>query len=254
MRIALVRAVPDSFVDALVMGERPAINLERARSQHATYRTLLERDGYEVRVIAADEAYPDCPFVEDTAVVLDTVAVATCPGAPQRRGEVAAVAAELERLLPVLQIEAPGTLDGGDVLRVGNALFVGRSARTNDAGIVQLRAIAAEEGLTVVPAVVRNVLHLKSAVAQLDDATLLVAPDCVDVDLFAGYRIIEKVQGEEHLASVLRLGSGRLAATTTAPKTLQRLEEAGFVVELIDSSEFQAADGGLTCLSVLIEG
>lgn len=253
MRIALVRAVPDSFVDALVMGERPAIDLGRARSQHAAYRKLLEGDGYEVRVIVADEAYPDCPFVEDTAVVLDTVAVATRPGSPQRRGEVAAVAVELERILPVRAIEAPGTLDGGDVLRVGKTLFVGRSARTNDAGIAQLQAIGATDGLAVVAASVRHVLHLKSAVAQLDDETLLVAPDCVDVDLFAGYRIVEKAKGEEHLASVLRLGSGRLAATTTAPATLQRLEQSGFAVEPVDSSEFQAADGGLTCLSVLID-
>lgn len=253
MGVALVRAVPDSFVDALVMGERPLIDIARARTQHSAYRRLLDNAGYDVLVIAADEAYPDCPFVEDTAAILDSVAVATRPGASARRGEVAVVAAELERLRPVRTIEAPGTLDGGDVLRMGDTLYVGRSTRTNDSGIEQLADFAAEDGLRVVAVPVRGVLHLKSAATQLDEATLLVARDCVDPDVFAGCRMIDKVPGEEHLASVLRLGSGRLIATTTAPQTRQRLEEHGYVTDVVDSSEFQAADGGLTCLSILLE-
>jgi dimethylargininase len=253
MKVALVRAVPDSFVNAIVLGERPTIDLDRARSQHAMYRQVLERHGYEVRIVPADEAHPDCPFVEDAAVVLDTVAVATRPGAAARRGEVAAVTAELGHLKPMRTIEAPGTLDGGDVLRMGDTLYVGRSTRTNDAGIEQLATHAMEDGLRTVAVPVRGVLHLKSAVAQLDDSTLLVALQCVDVDLLTDYRIVEKVTGEEHLASVLRLGSGRLVTTTTAPRTRQLLREHGYVTEVVDSSEFQAADGGLTCLSILVE-
>ncbi len=235
------------------MGERPAIDVDRARTQHAEYRQVLEREGYEVRVVAADETHPDCPFIEDTAVVLDTLAVATRPGAAARRGEVAAVAAELERLKPIRIIEAPGTLDGGDVLRMGDTLYVGRSTRTNDAGIEQLAEFAATDGLRVIAVPVRGVLHLKSAVAQLDEATVLVAPRCVDMDLFSGYGIIEKVSGEEHLASVLRLGSGRLVTTTTAPRTRQLLQEHGYAIDVVDSSEFQAVDGGVTCLSILVE-
>ncbi len=235
------------------MGERPLIDTARARTQHEAYQRLLEDAGYDVRVVAADEACPDCPFVEDTAVVLDTVAIATRPGAPARRGEVAAVAAELERLKPVRTIEGPGTVDGGDVLRIGDTLYVGRSTRTNDAGIEQLGAIAADDGLRVVAVPVRGVLHLKSAAAQLDEATVLVARDCIDPEVFAGYRLIDKAPGEEHLASVLRLASGRLVMTTTAPHTRQRLQEHGYAPDVIDSSEFQAADGGLTCLSILID-
>ncbi|MDJ0924437.1 MAG: dimethylargininase [Acidimicrobiia bacterium] len=251
--VALVRDVPDSFVDALVMGKRPTIDLARARRQHDVYRELLALRGYEVRVLPADERYPDCPFVEDVAVVLGPAAVATRPGASQRRGEVAMVAAALASLLPLRHIEAPGTLDGGDVLRLGGTLYVGRSSRTNDAGIAQLTRIAANCGLAVTPVPVRGVLHLKSAVAHIDEETLLLAPQCVDPRLFAEFRVIEKAGGEEHVASVLRLGTGELVMTSSAPRTLQRIRDHGWDPTLIDSSEFQAADGGLTCLSVLVE-
>jgi dimethylargininase len=250
---ALVRAVPDSFADALVMGERPRIDVARAREQHRFYRAALEGAGYSVQIVAADEAHPDCPFIEDTAVILDSLAVVTRPGALERRGETGAVEAALTSLLPVRHIEAPGTIDGGDVLRVGSAVFIGRSTRTNDEGIRQFADHVATDGLTPTAVPVSGVLHLKSAVVAIDDETLLIASDCVDPDFFAGYRLIEKAAGEEHLASLLRLRGGVLAMTTTAPQTTARLRAAGFAPQLLDSSEFQAADGGLTCLSLLIE-
>lgn len=251
---ALIRAVPDSFADALVVGERPSIDVAKAREQHRRYRTVLEGAGYSVNRISADEAHPDCPFIEDAAVVLDSLAVITRPGAPQRRGEIGPVEAALRPLLPVRHIEAPATIDGGDVLRVGSTVYVGRSTRTNDAGFRQFAEHAAADGLAAVAVPVSGVLHLKSAVVAVDDETLLIAADCVDPGLFAAYRLIEKAKGEEHLASLLRLRGGLLAMTTAAPQTTARLRAAGFDLELIDSSEFQAADGGLTCLSILIEG
>lgn len=250
---ALVRSVPDSFRDALVMGDRPAIDVERARNQHHAYQLMLESVGYAVRVLDSDEAHPDCPFVEDTAFVLDTFAVATRPGAPERRGEVPAVATALATLMPVRSIEAPGTIDGGDVLRMGSTLFVGRSTRTNADAIRQLTALAADDGLVVVAVPVTGVLHLKSAVVAVDAETVLIAPECVDTGHFGRFRQIEKAPGEAHLASLLRLRGGGLAMTTTAPETAGRLRAAGFEPMLVDSSEFQAADGGLTCLSILIE-
>lgn len=250
---ALVRGVPLSFSDALVMGERPTIDVERARAQHDGYQEMLQGAGYSLLPVAADEEYPDCPFVEDAAVVLETIAVITRPGAVERRGETGAVAAGLRTLLPLRHIAEPGTIDGGDVLRVGSTVFVGRSTRTNTAAIAQLGEFAAEDGLTVVAVPVTGVLHLKSAVAVLDDETLLIAPDCVDVRQFADYSLLEKAPGETHLASALRLRSGTLAVTTTAPATTQRLRDKGYDVVTVDSSEFQAADGGLTCLSVLVD-
>ncbi len=251
--IALVRAVPESFPRALVQGQRPAIDLDRARAQHDSYRELLAGAGYEVVTVPADEEHPDCPFVEDTAVVLDTIAVVARPGAPERRGEVAPVAAVLEQLLPLRLIGGPATIDGGDVLWMGSTLFVGVSTRTNVAAINQLREFAAEDALRLVPVPVANVLHLKSAVVAIDDETVLLAPDCVDSKTFAAYRIIAKAPGEAHLASLLRLRSGGLAMTSTAPRTLASVRAAGYDPMIIDNSEFQAADGGLTCLSILLD-
>ena len=252
-RIAIVRGVPDSFADALVMGESPTIDVGRAREQHSVYVQFLADNGYELRMLEADGDHPDCPFVEDVVVVLDSVAALTRPGAESRRGEVAAMAAELDGVRRLRKITEPGTLDGGDVLRLGDTIYVGDSARTNREGIRQLTEIAGEDGLRVIAVPVSGVLHLKSAVARLDDDTVLLAPDCVDPDFFADYRIVEKVSAEAHLASVLSLDGGGLAMTTTAPLTLQRLQAAGYDPALVDSSEFQAADGGLTCLSVLVD-
>lgn len=236
------------------MGERPHLDVARARQQHRHYREVIEAAGYSVRMIDADEDHPDCPFIEDVAVVLNSLAVITRPGAVERRGETEPVAEVLASMMPIRRIRAPASIDGGDVLRIGMTVYVGRSARTNDAGIRQLSEFAAEDGLFVVAVPVRGVLHLKSAVAAVDDETILITSDCVDAGLFAGFRQIEKAPGEAHLASLLRLRGGVLAMATTAPETRGRLYAAGFATQVIDSSEFQAADGGLTCLSVLIEG
>ena len=252
--LALIRSVPDSFTDALVMGDRPDIDVARARTQHRAYRRVLEGAGYSVITVPADEAHPDCPFIEDAAVVLDSFAIVTRPGAAERRGETGPVASALGAVLPIRHIEAPGTIDGGDVLRMGSSVYVGRSTRTNDEGIRQFTSLANEDDLIVMAVPVTGVLHLKSAVAAVDHETLLIAPDCVDTQFFSHFRQIVKAPDEAHLASVLRLRGGVLAMTTTAPKTLERLRAVGFEPHMVDSSEFQAADGGLTCLSLLIDG
>ena len=226
--------------------------MARARSQHAGYCRALSEVGYAVELIAADDAHPDCPFLEDATVVLNELAIATRPGAISRRGEVPPVAEALGRHRDLRHIEAPGTVDGGDVLWIGDQIYVGRSERTNDAGIAQFARFAAEEGVTTIAVDVRNVLHLKSAVSFLGDDTVLIAPDCVDPDVFADYRVIEKAPDEVHLASTLLLADRRVLMTHTAPATMDRVAAAGYDVVPIDMSEFQAADGGLTCLSILL--
>lgn len=249
---AMVREVPDSFVQALTMGDRPVLDVERARSQHAAYRGMLTEAGYDLTVVAADESCPDCPFIEDAAVVLDTFAIITRPGAPERQPETGPVADALSVLMPIQAIEAPGTVDGGDVMKVGNTVFIGRSARTNDAGIAQFAELASADGLRVVAAPVSEVLHLKSAVVPLDDETILIASDCTDPSVFVGYRLIEKPPSEKH-GSALRLHDGRVVVTANSPMTIGTLQGAGYEVGWADTTEFQKADGGLTCLSLLFD-
>lgn len=248
---ALVREVPESFSMALTMGERPVLDVARARAQHDAYRKMLVDAGYQMTSVPADEGCPDCPFIEDTAVVLNNVAVITRPGAPERRPETPPVLDELKALMPVVEITDPATLDGGDVLRLASTLFVGRSRRTNQDGIAQLAEIASGDGLRVVAAPVSNVLHLKSAVLGLDDESVMIATDCTDPTVFVGYRMIEKAPGERG-ASALRLHDGSIVMTANTPLTMGLVSAAGFDVDWFDSSEFQKADGGLTCLSLLI--
>jgi dimethylargininase len=161
------------------------------------------------------------------------------------------VAAALQELTRVVELTEPATLDGGDVLRLGSTLYVGRSQRTNDAGIAQLAEIASSDGLRVVAAPVTSLLHLKSAVTGLDDDTVLIASDCTDPNVFIGCRLIEKPPGEKR-ASALSLHDGSIIVTANTPVTMGLVSGAGFEVDWFDSSEFQKADGGLTCLSLLM--
>jgi dimethylargininase len=154
--------------------------------------------------------------------------------------------------MPVHHITEPGTVDGGDVMRVGKDVFIGRSARTNDAGIAQFAEIATQYGFRVVAAPVSKVLHLKSAVVPIDDETLLIASDCTDPATFVGYRLIEKPPAEKD-GSALRLHDGRVIVTANSPMTIGTLQGAGYEVGWTDTTEFQKADGGLTCLSLLFD-
>ncbi len=250
--IALVRGVPDSFTQALVLGVHPDIDVQLARLQHARYRDMLAAAGYEVRQVPVDETHPDCVFIEDAAVIVGTSAVIARSAAAPRRGEIGPVREALPAGLNVCAIEAPGTLDGGDVFTMGDNLYAGRSRRTNDAGIDQLRSVASSEGLTTVPVAVHDGLHLKSVVLPLDRESILVTPDAVEERALTGLRIIYEVAGERHRASALPLRDGRLLVTATAPLTTSLLASAGYTPAPIDVSELQAADGGLTCLSILI--
>lgn len=252
MPTAVVREVPDSFVQALTMGEKPVLDVVRAREQHAAYREMLTDAGYEVTVVPADEDCPDCPFIEDAAVVLDTFAIITRPGAPERQPETGPVGEALSAMMPTREIGGPGTVDGGDVMRIGSTIFIGRSARTNADGIAQFAELASADGLRVVAAPVAKVLHLKSAVAALDDETILIASDCTDASVFVGYRLIEKPPSEKK-GSALRLHDGRIVVTANSPMTIGTLQGAGYKVNWVDTTEFQKADGGLTCLSLLFD-
>lgn len=232
---------------------RDAIDVNGARAQHAAYQRALEVLGCRVVVLPAEPALPDSVFVEDVAIVLDEVAILTRPGAASRRDEVASIGAALRRHRPVLAIAAPGTIDGGDVLCLGRTLHVGQSARSNPDGLAQLGALLAGYGYAVNGVPTRSCLHLKSAVTQLDDETLLLQPQWVDRDRFAAFRIIETDPAEPHAANVVRVGDA-LLMPANFPRTQQRLIDAGYKVVAVDVSELQKAEGAVTCCSLLFRG
>ncbi len=220
-----------------------------ARRQHESYRAALEDSGTAVTVLPPAEDYPDSPFVEDAAVVLDGQALLTRPGAPSRRGEVDAVADALGAMTAG-RVQAPATVDGGDVLAVGGTVFVGRSSRTDEAGVAAVREFAEGLGYRVTAVPVSRVLHLQSAVTALDDGTVLGRSDAVDPAAFAGLRWIETPPGERRAANVVALGAGLVLMAAAFPKTAAAVVGAGLEPVLVDTSEFAKADGGLTCLSL----
>ena len=248
---ALLREVSAEFDRCVISarGRPPEVGL--ARHQHAAYREQLERAGYEVTEIPGDDRYPDCVFIEDTAVVIGGTAVITHPGSDSRVGEIHAVASTLSTMLPMAHIAPPGTLDGGDVMQLAGRLWVGRSERSNDIGIDQLSEIAATEGISVTVVPVAGVLHLKSAVLPVGPETVVMTPGSVDESLFDGLEVLHEDESERHKFSALPLRDGRVLVTDNAPRTGAMLTGRGFRIEPLGVSEILAADGGLTCMSIL---
>ncbi len=258
---AIVRGVPGSFARALAAAPAdPPIDVGRARAQHDAYVEALGAIGVEALVLSPDDACPDCCFVEDTCVIAGEVALVTRPGAPSRRAEVEPVAATVGRFRRIARMDAcePGsaspdaTLDGGDCLRLGRTFYVGRSARTNDAGIARLRAVVAPEGYDVVPVEMpAGVLHLKSVCSALSDDVVLVAEATLPPTTFGAARVIITPQSEPHAANVVAV-SGAVLVSADAPRTRVLVERSGARVVPVDTSELRKADGALTCLSVLL--
>ena len=252
--VAITRAVSPAIVNCqLTHLARDPIDVERANAQHEEYERALERLGCSVTRLAAGLEMPDSVFIEDTAIVLDEMAVVTRPGAVSRRGETPDVARALSRYRPIVQIAAPGTVDGGDVLVVGRSIFVGRTSRTNDAGIGQLRAAVASHGYTVVPASVRGCLHLKSAVTALDDGTLLANRQWIAEDEFADFNLVDVHPDEPMAANIVRVGRDLLYAEAF-PRTLERVQRLGYLVTTVDVGEIAKAEGAVTCCSLIFAG
>ncbi len=257
--VAIVRPPADTLGQCeLTHLARQPIDPAAARAEHAAYCRLLERAGFEVVALPADPAFPDGVFVEDTAVILDEAAVLCRPGASSRRGEVASVAACLARHRPLRTCPervdgVPVTLDGGDVLVVGRQLFVGLGTRTHRQAVQWLRETLAPEGYAVSGVEVRGALHLKTAVTALDEATVILNPAWVDPAHFRGFRVVVVDPAEPMAANVLDLGEQKVM-NAACPRTIRRVETAGFAVAAHDLTELAKAEAGLTCSSLLVPG
>ena len=252
MKYALVRGIPGSF-DRCIKPERDPrpIDVPLARQQHRRYCEILSDLGWTVLWMPPDEEQPDCPFVEDTAVVADGKALITRPGAESRRGEVLATAEVLGHFLDLTRMEAPATLDGGDVLRVDDTIFVGRTDRTNDAGIRTLTEWAGESW-TVVPVELSGALHLKTIVNALNDERVVISGEGVDPAVFSGRQVLKVPREEAARLSFLPLGD-RVLLPLDCPETGKLFQKEGFTLIPLDISEIRKAQAGLTCMSVLFE-
>jgi len=251
-RIALVREVSDSITRCeLTHLAREPIDAARARAQHAAYRAALAGLGCELHEVAPLHDHPDAVFVEDCAVVVDGLAVITRPGAASRRGEVESVATVLARFRPLGRIEA-GTLDGGDVLRVGRTLYVGMTPRTDAEGIAQLQALVAPLGYTVIAVPVTGCLHLKTGVGEVAPGLLLINPKWVDPAAFGGLDHLAVDPAEPMAANALRIGD-TVVYPQAFPRTAARLAARGIRTVSVDAYELAKAEGGVTCCSVVFE-
>ena len=251
--LALTRALSPRIVECeLTHLDRDPIDVARAEAQHAAYEAALRTLGCEVRRVEPAPDHPDSVFIEDTAVVLDEVAVITRPGAESRRGETAAVVRALAPLRPLAHIVAPGCVDGGDVLVVGTGILIGRTGRTNDEGIAQFRAAVAPHGYTVRAVDVTGCLHLKTAVTALDDRTVLYNPAWVSLEALGPFEGIPVDPSEPMGANVVRLSDGALLYGASYPRTRARLEARGFRVATVDASELAKAEGAVTCCSLVL--
>lgn len=250
--IAITRAVSPS-IDRCELShlERTPIDPDRAAAQHRAYEDVLAGLGCRIEHAPPAPDMPDSVFVEDTAVVTDEVAVMTRPGAVSRRNEVPGVAGVLESYRPLRYLEAPATLDGGDVLRLGRTVWVGVSGRTNRAGVDGLRAILGPLGYDVRAVTVTGCLHLKTAVTAIAPGTVLLNPNRVDAAAFDDCRVEEVDPTEPDAGNVLLLGDA-LVMPASHPRTRDRLVGLGLDVVPVDISELERAEAGVTCCSILL--
>jgi dimethylargininase len=250
--VALTRGVSPRIAECEVTFiERQVIDYSRAVKQHSQYQQLLRNLGAKVIELPSDERCPDCCFLEDTALVLNEVAVVTRPGSDVRRREVESVAPAIMKFRDTVRIDAPGTLEAGDVLRLGRKLFVGISTRTNQRGMEMLRAATQTYGYEVVGIAMKRALHLKSVCTAIDDDTVLADKRYFDSAEISKYKLIEVPAEESIAANVLRI-NGVVCMHAGFHRTADLLQNNGFDVRTLDISEFLKAEAGLTCMSIIL--
>jgi len=251
MLIAITRQVSPSINRCeLTFHAKEPIDVAKATAQHEAYEECLRSLGVRLVCLAAEPDLPDAVFVEDAAIVVDEVAVISVMGAASRRPETESLARALSVYRPLKFMRAPATLDGGDVMRIGRRIFVGASSRTNAEGIAQLRAALARFDYVVTAVDVKQCLHLKSGCSYVGKNSILVNRELLDVTRLAGFELIDVPASEPGAANVLLI-EDVVIVPSAFQKTISLLEAGGFNVKAIDVSEFQKAEGGVTCKSII---
>ena len=251
MLIAITREVSRSIVNCeLTHLARTPIDVTRARSQHEQYRAALRSLGLEVVSLPEQPTLPDSVFVEDAAIVLDEVALLTNPGADSRKPEVDSIAQALEPYRPLLRVESPATLDGGDVLVAGRKIFVGQTLRTNASALEQMTNLLKPFDYEVIGVPVTECLHLKSGVTRVAENLLLINPAWVEKKYFRGFEFIETDPSEPFAANALLIGE-TVVYPSAFEATRTRLEAATRPLVTVDADELSKAEGGVTCCSLI---
>jgi len=246
---AITRLPGDNFADGLTTSTLGRPSYPLIMQQHEAYRQALHDLGLEVILLPPEPAFPDAYFVEDPAIVTPKIAVITRPGALSRQGEQISLEPVLRQFRPVVHIDPPGTVEGGDILMVGNHFFIGLSDRTNKEGAKQLAQILGEAGHTTETVQVAAGLHLKSGVNYVGKNTLLVTNALADHPAFSSYDKILIDPDEEYAANTLWVND-TLLTPKGFPKTYGMLSRLGMNIVELDVSEVQKMDGGLTCMSL----
>ncbi len=229
---------------------RVRINVSLASQQHQRYQSVLSSLGCEIVTVPTESGLADSVFIEDTAMVLDEIAVMCLPGAESRRAEVAGVGDVLQQYRTLASIQLPGTLDGGDLLRIGKVIYAGLSARSNKSGIEQLRSIVANYGFCVETVETMKCLHLKSAVSKVAPDLLLINPGWISRSAFGNCELIDVDKEEPHAANALRVGRS-VIYPSSFPRTMAKLVQRAINVMPVDVSELQKAEGAVTCCSLI---
>lgn len=251
MPYALTRPVSPKMAECeLTHFDRQPINIALAKKQHADYEKALKNLGCQIISAPAAPDFPDSIFVEDCCLVLDELAIITNPGADSRKPEIEGVANALRPHRGLHFIKHPAILDGGDILVIDKKIWVGLSSRSNQMAIDQMREIVAPFGYEVAGVEVTGCLHLKSAVTQIGENTVLLNPDWVSASIFSDLKIIETHPDEPGAANALLINE-RVVFPVDFPKTALQLTEAGVELFLVDNSEVIKAEGGVTCCSVI---
>jgi dimethylargininase len=252
MTIAITRKISPRFNECEITHiDRTPIDLDIARAQHQEYVNALAEVGCQVIELPAEADLPDSVFVEDTAIILPEVAVITRPGADSRKPETESIIQALSPYRALVHVTNPATVDGGDVLVLDKNIYIGKSTRSNDSAILQMQKLLDEHGYKVTGVDMHDCLHLKTAVTQVDENTLLINPKWVDIHHFKDFDWVEVDSTEPFAANCLPIND-KVIFPTSFPKTRAKLEARGYKIQAVNVDELAKAEGAVTCCSLII--
>lgn len=253
MLIALTHTVSPKITEGEVTFiDRQTVSYDLALQQHDAYCKALKDCGAEVKKLSVNLDYPDSCFIEDTAIVLDEIAIITSMGIASRQREPEAIIPELAQYREIIHIELPAKIEGGDVLQVGRRLYVGVSRRTNIQGCHQLARILKQWNYEVVPVELKNCLHLKTACTAIDEETILLNPRWVAPETFSDYKVLSIPEEEKWAANTIRI-KNTILLQHGFPRTFELLDKNHNSLEILDISEFRKLEAGLSCLSIIFQ-